>query len=149
MTDPSEQTQRLPSAGWWSAWLRDPNAYVGMADRYAIASALDAALERERKLRDAVVVARQYVRGDVGLGALRQAVDEALPIALIGTERPPDVVFNEFRRLHDLPAGCQSCDGTGCPCMRTRDWQSMEQGCECGCSECGFKPSPTSEEATG
>lgn len=24
--------------------------------------------------------------------------------------------------------------------MRTRDWQSMDLGCECGCPECGLKP---------
>jgi hypothetical protein len=36
--------------------------------------------------------------------------------------------------------GCRACDGTGCPCMRWRDWQSMEYGCECGCAECGLKP---------
>lgn len=34
---------------------------------------------------------------------------------------------------------CSSCDGTGCPCLRWRDWQSME-GCTCGCMECATKP---------
>lgn len=33
---------------------------------------------------------------------------------------------------------CATCDGTGCPCMRWRDWQSMEQGCHEGCPECGL-----------
>lgn len=36
--------------------------------------------------------------------------------------------------------GCDACDGTGCPCLRGRDWQSIELGCECGCPECGRKP---------
>jgi len=35
------------------------------------------------------------------------------------------------------PAECENCDGSGCPCMRWRDWYSMELGCECGCHVCG------------
>lgn len=37
-------------------------------------------------------------------------------------------------------ADCELCDGTGCPCIRMRDWQSIEQGCDCGCSQCGRRP---------
>lgn len=32
---------------------------------------------------------------------------------------------------------CDGCDGTGCLCVRTLDWRSMEQGCSDGCHYCG------------
>ena len=40
------------------------------------------------------------------------------------------------------PTECENCDGTGCPCMKWRDWYSMELGCECGCHVCGLGIEP-------
>ncbi len=35
---------------------------------------------------------------------------------------------------------CDACDGMGCVCMRWRDWQSIDLGCQCRCGHCGRQP---------
>jgi hypothetical protein len=44
----------------------------------------------------------------------------------------------EQSRIARYEEACGTCDGGGCPCMRSRDWQSIEGGCKDGCPECGL-----------
>ena len=56
-------------------------------------------------------------------------------------ETPCECVNIDFTAWQDMDEderSCDSCDGTGCPCMRARDWYSMDLGCKDGCGECGL-----------
>lgn len=51
----------------------------------------------------------------------------------------------EIKRRAAVPPAeeaCPTCDGTGCVCLRWRDWQSIEQGCHQGCPDCGLNGCP-------